>query len=151
ITYQDGTVYYGDQPAGTEAQYAEQASAIADAGAQAKPPENEQWQPLGIFAMVKGDETTSHDIFQLALNKEGVLRGNYYNAISDSVTPVAGSLDKKSQRVAWTIGDKKFPVYEAGLFNLTQDQTTMLVHVDKDKTEQLRLFRIEQKDGQPQQ
>ena len=33
ITYQDGQVYYGEQPAGTEAQYAEQASAIADAGA----------------------------------------------------------------------------------------------------------------------
>ena len=31
-------------------------------------------------------------------------------------TPVAGSLDKKNQRVAWTIGDKKFPVYEAGLY-----------------------------------
>jgi hypothetical protein len=152
ITYQDGQVYYGDQPAGTEAQYAEQASAIADAGAQAKPGENEQWQALGVFAMVKGDETTSNDIFQLAINKEGILRGNYYNAISDSVTPVAGSLDKKSQRVAWTIGDKKLPVYEAGLYNLTQDNTTMLAHIDKDKTEQYRLFRIEeQKEAQPPQ
>ena len=107
------------------------------------------WQPLGVFAMVKGDETTSNDIFQIAMDKNGVIRGNYYNAVADSVTPVVGSLDKTSQRVAWTIGDKKFPVYEAGLYNLTQADTTMLVHFDKDRTEQYRLFRIEQpKEGQ---
>jgi hypothetical protein len=148
ITYQDGSVYYGDQPAATEAQYADQASQFAAAGQQADPGPAAVWQPLGVFAMVKGDETTSNDIFQLAMDKNGVVRGNYYNAVSDAVTPVAGSLDKTSQRVAWTIGDKKFPVYEAGLYNLTQDQTTMLVHFDKDQTEQYRLFRVEQpKDG----
>jgi hypothetical protein len=99
--------------------------------------------------MVQGDETSSNDIFQLAMNKDGIVRGNYYNAISDSTTPVTGSLDKKSQRVAWTIGDKKYPVYEAGLYNLTQEQTTMLVHQDKDQTAQYRLFRIEQpKEGE---
>ena len=149
ITYQDGNVYYGDQLSCTEQQYADQASAIADAGAQAKPPEDEKWEPLGVFAMVQGDETTSNDVFQLAMNKDGIVRGNYYNAISDATTPVTGSLDKKSQRVAWTIGDKKYPVYEAGLFNLTQEQTTMLVHQDKDNTVQYRLFRIEQpKEGE---
>jgi hypothetical protein len=147
ITYQDGTVYYDAQPYATEAQYADQAVQIADAGK--APPTDDQWQPLGVYAMTKGDETTSNDIFQLAVNKDGVIRGNYYNAVSDAVTPVTGSLSKKSQRIAWTIGDKPFPVYEAGLYNLTQDQTTMLVHFDKDKTDQYRLFRIEQpQDGQ---
>jgi hypothetical protein len=149
VTYQDGNVYFGDQSAGTEQQYAEQASVLADAGVQAKPAADEKWEPLGVFAMVKGDETTSNDMFQLAINKDGIVRGNYYNAVSDSATPVAGSLDKKTQRVAWTIGDKKFPVYEAGLFNLTKEETTMLAHMDKDKTEQYRLFRIEQpKEGE---
>jgi hypothetical protein len=149
ITYQDGTVYYDDQPYVSEQQYAEQASQIADTGAQTQPAADEKWQPLGVFAMVKDAETTSNDIFQLAMNKDGVVRGNYYNAVSDATTPVTGALDKKSQRVAWTIGDKKTPVYEAGLYNLTQEQTTMLVHFDKDHTEQYRLFRVEQpKEGQ---
>src|SRR5262249_39476311 len=139
-------------PYTTEAQYADQASQIAAAGQQTQPAPDEKWQALGVFAMVKGDETTSNDIFQLAVNKDGVLRGNYYNAVSDTATPVSGSLDKKSQRVAWTIGDKKYPVYEAGLFNLSKEETTMLVHLDKDNTEQYRLFRVEQpKDGNPGQ
>ena len=144
VTYQDGNVYYGDQVAATEAQYAEQAATIAETGSKAQPTADEKWQALGVFAMVPGDETTSNDIFQLALNKDGVVRGNYYNAVADSVTPVAGSLDKTTQRVAWTIGDKKDTVYETGLYNLTQEQTSVLVHFGKDKTEQYKLFRIEQ-------
>jgi hypothetical protein len=144
VTYQDGNVYYGDQLAGTEAEYADQAAAIADAGSAVEPPKEEKWEPLGVFAMVKGEETTSNDIFQLAFNKDGIIRGNYYNAVSDTTTPVKGSLDKKTQRVAWTIGDKKDTVFEAGLYNLTKPETTMVVHYGKDKTEQRSLFRIEQ-------
>lgn len=140
---------YGDQVAGTEAEYADQATAIADAGAKAEPPNDEKWEPLGVFAMVKGEETTSNDIFQLAINKDGVIRGNYYNATTDTVTPVKGSLDRKTQRVAWTVGDKKDTVFEAGLYNLTKEETTMLVHFGKDNTEQRALVRIEQpKEGE---
>jgi hypothetical protein len=151
ITYQDGSVYYGDQVYATEAQYAEQAQQYADAGRVAQPPEDEKWQPLGVFALVFGDETTSDNIFQLALNKDGVVRGNYYNALTDSTQPVFGSLDKKSQRVAWSVGEKKDKVFEAGLYNLTLEQTTVLVHTGKDRTDQYRLFRIEQpQEGQAQ-
>ena len=144
VTYQDGNVYYGDQLQGTEADYAQQAVQIADTGRQAQPPDDESWQPLGVFAMTKGDETSSNDIFQFAVNKDGVVRGNYYNALSDNTTPLYGSLDKKTQRLAWTIGDKKTPVFESGLYNLTQDQTTLLAHFGPDRTEQYNLFRIEQ-------
>src|SRR5207249_53710 len=51
ITYQDGNVYYGSQVAGTEAQYAEQATQIAAAGQQAPPAADDKWQALGVFAM----------------------------------------------------------------------------------------------------
>jgi hypothetical protein len=143
VTYSDGNVYYGDQVAATEAVYADQATAIADAGAKAQPPADESWQPLGVFAMVAGEETTSNDIFQLAVDKAGVIRGNYYNATTDTVTPVTGSVDRTTQRVAWSVEGKKDVVYETGLYNLTQEQTTLLVHFGKDTTEQYKLFRIE--------
>jgi hypothetical protein len=74
----------------------------------------------------------------------GVMRGNYYNAVNDSTTPVYGSLDKKTQRLAWAIGDKKTPVYESGLYNLTLDQSTLLAHFSPERTEQYNLFRLEQ-------
>lgn len=144
VTYQDGNVCYDGKVDATQAQYAQQATQIAEVGAKAKPPEDEKWQPLGVFAMTMGNETTSNDIFQLAINKDGIVRGNYYNAMSDTTTPVYGSLDKKSQRLAWTIGDKKTPVYETGLYNLTLAQTTVLAHFSADRTSQFNLFRIEQ-------
>ena len=136
-------MYVNGEAVGTTEQYAEQATAIADAGQQAKPPEDEKWQSLGVFAMAQGDETTSYNLFQLAINKDGVIRGNYYNTLTDTPKPVYGSVDQKTQRAAWTVGDRKAPVYEAGIANLTRDETTMLVHFGKDRTQQMTLVRIE--------
>jgi len=86
----------------------------------------------------------------LALDKSGTLRGNYYNALSETTLPVYGSVDAKTQRAAWSIGDKKDVVYEAGLSNLTQEATPCLVHFGKDKTQQLTLVRIEPPAGDGQ-
>jgi hypothetical protein len=55
---------------------------------------------------------------------------------------VYGSIDPKTQRVAWSAGDKKTVVFETGLNNLTQDQTTVLVHFGNDQTEQMMLVRL---------
>jgi hypothetical protein len=146
------TVYVSGEAVGTTEQYTEQAVAIADAGQQAKPAEDEKWQSLGVFAMVQGEETTAFNLFQLAINKDGVIRGNYYNAMTDAVEPVAGSVDKKTQRAAWTVGGRKTPVFEAGIANLTKDETTMLVHFSKDRSQQMTLIRIEApKEEQPGQ
>ena len=78
------------------------------------------------------------------MNKAGTIRGNYYNALADSTQPVYGSVDKKTQRAGWTVGDRKEPTYEVGFANLTRDETTMLVHSGKDGTAQYKLFRVEQ-------
>ncbi len=144
VTYEGDSVYYDGDVYATQDEYAEQATEIAAAGDDAMPAEDEKWQTLGVFAMTKGEETSSNDIFQIALNKDGVLRGNYYNATTDKATPITGSLDKKTQRVAWRIDGQDDTVYDTGLYNLTQEQTTMLVHFGKDRTEQYKLFRIEQ-------
>ena len=54
----------------------------------------------------------------------------------DTTTPVYGSVDKKTQRAAWTIGKKKDRVFEAGLYNLTAAEAPVLVHIGTDKTQQ---------------
>ena len=67
-------------------------------------------------------------IFQIKLNKQGLISGEYYNATTDQTSPISGSVDKKSQRAAWTIADKKTPVYEAGIANLTKAETTIVLY-----------------------
>jgi hypothetical protein len=142
VVYQGDSVYVNGSDADTAQQYSEQASAIAAQGSQADPPATEKWQPLGVFALVQGDETTSNTIFQLAVNQTGILRGNYFDALTDATTPVKGAVDKKTQRAAWTIGDQKNTVFETGIFNLTMDKTPCLVHTGKDRTQQWLLVRL---------
>jgi hypothetical protein len=149
VVYQDEYVYVDGEQVATAEQYAEQATTIAETGHQAQADKEAEWLSLGVFAMVQGEETTSNNMFQLAVNKEGVIRGNYYNALTDEVSPVSGYVDQKTQRAAWMVGEKKTPIYEAGLANLTKDETTMMVHYGKDKSQQFTLFRIPQPEAAP--
>lgn len=84
-----------------------------------------------------------NSLFQLAVNKAGILRGNFYDALSDTALPIYGSVDKKSERAAWTIGDRKEPIFEAGLANLQKSETAVLVHFGTERTQQWTLVRIE--------
>jgi hypothetical protein len=147
VVYQDNSVTIAGEPVASPEEYAEQAIVLADAGRDAKVSKEEEWLPLGVFAMVQGEEKTSNHIFQLAVNKQGVIRGNYYDAVTDSTALIFGEVDKKTQRAAWTVGDRKTPIYEAGIANLTRNETTMLVHYGKDRTQQFSLIRIEEPEG----
>lgn len=144
VIYQDDGVYVDGQRAATVEEYSQQATTLADTGRDAKVTKDEEWLPLGVFAMVQGDEKTSNHIFQISVNKQGVIRGNYYDAVTDNTSQIFGSVDSKTQRAAWTVGDRKTPVYEVGIANLTKDETTMLVHYGKDRSQQFALVRIEE-------
>lgn len=144
VVVQPTGVFVNGSSVGTTNEYSQQASAIAATGASAEPAANSKWLPLGVFALVEGDATTSNDVFQLAVNPQGVLRGNYHQLANDAMEPISGSVDKQSQRAAWTIGKDKYPVYEAGVANLTQDSTTILIHLDEGNVRQMTLVRLEQ-------
>ena len=105
ITYQDNSVYVDGQDVGTADEYYEQAQGLADTGAQAQTTDDTQWMPLGVFAMTHDDQTKPTLILQLAVDKNGTIRGNYTDtAVANDTKPVQGSVDKKTQRAAWTIG-----------------------------------------------
>jgi uncharacterized protein (TIGR03000 family) len=148
VVYQNNDVYDNGADVGTAQQYEQQAATIAQQGQEAQPPPDDKWQPLGVFALVQGDDKTSNTMFQLAINAHGIIRGNYYDGLMDSTSTVYGSVDKKTQQAAWTIGEKKTPIFEAGIFNLTKDETPVLVHFGPEKTQQWLLVRVQQKDAQ---
>ena len=62
IVLQDNDVYVDGNDVTTAPVYSEQATQIADAGQQAAPPADTQWQPLGVFALVQGsgDDLEQH-------------------------------------------------------------------------------------------
>lgn len=149
VVYQGDAVYFDGEPALPAEQFTQLAFQYSDAGRAATPAEKEEWQPLGIFALVRGEEQTSDKIFQLAVNKSGIIRGNYYDALADNTLPIYGSVDKETQRAAWSIGEKKDVVFEAGIANLTRNETPVLVHYGKADTQQFTLVRLEQPKEEP--
>lgn len=145
ITYQDNEVYMNDSSIGSAEEYYGQAATIASEGASADAPSDGDWLPLGVFALSKSDQPTSDFVVQLAVSKAGILRGNYTDTATDSTQVIKGSVDKKTQRVAFTVGDNTKTILETGLYNLTKDEAPVLMHYGKDRTEQWLLVRIKDK------
>ena len=56
VYYEDGSVYYGDQPVCTELEYIQQAEAIATNVPETKPADKD-WMPLGVFAITPDGKT----------------------------------------------------------------------------------------------
>ena len=150
IVYQGDTVYVNGQSGPTAAVYYQQAADLAPTAPPLPLPSETStpWQPLGVFALVQGDQSDTSAVFQLAVNKTGIIRGNYYNVLTDTTLPVHGAVDPKTQRASWTVGDQKTTVYDTGLYNLTKDESPILIHFGKDRTQEWLLVRVSQKDGQ---
>ena len=146
VIYEDNSVYVNGENAGTSEQYYDQAAALARAGEQADAPADGDWLPLGVFALTEPNQPTSDVTIQLAINKQGVVRGNYTDTVTNQNQLVKGSLDEKSQRVAFTVGDNTTNVVETGLYNLTKDEAPCLIHFGADRTEQWLLVRLHQPD-----
>lgn len=151
VTYEDGTVYYGEEAVASAEQYYDQASAIADAGAATEDTatEDAEWLPLGVFAIIsEPDQTQTDKVVQLAINKEGAVRGNYQDFLTDKVTPVVGSVDKETQRVAMKLEGNDNLIVETGLYNLTNDEVPILIHVGADRQEARSLIRLHKPEGE---
>ena len=145
VLYDNNVVYMNGQQVATAAEYYQQASQLAST-ANDDTADTTEWLPLGVFALSRGDTGASNTVLQLAVNKEGVISGTYYNTDTDIARPIKGKVDKKTQRAAWTFADGRDTnfVMEAGINNLTQDQTEVLVHFGKDMTQQWLMVRLQE-------
>ena len=140
VTYDDGNVLYEGEAVATEEQYYAEAEQIADSGIET---EDEDWLPLGVFAVIaEADQTKTDKVLQLAINKDGAIRGNFQDMLTDKVTPVTGAVDKETQRVALKLEGNDSLVVEAGLYNLTNDEVPVLVHFDAERQEPRTLIRL---------
>jgi len=144
VISQNGNVAIDGVNVGTTAEFSQQAADLADSGAAAEASSTDEWLPLGVFAMVRNEQQHPQLILQMAINKQGVLRGNYTDEVTEHTLPIQGAVDPKTQRAAWTVGDNKDTVYDTGISNLTKDEAPLLVHFGKDRTQQWLLVRMKQ-------
>ncbi len=143
VVCRDGNVMVDGQNVGTAEEFSQQASDLAETGAAAATSDTDQWMPLGVFAMVRNANQHPQMILQLAINQQGVLRGNFTDEVTDHTMPVQGAVDPQTQRMAWTVGDNKNTVMEVGLSNLTEGDAAALLHKNG-KTQRWLLVRLSQ-------
>jgi hypothetical protein len=112
----------------------------------------EEWLPLGVFALAQDEKGDAVMFFQISVNRAGVISGGYQSILTDEALPIAGRVDKTSQRVAWRIGDKTGTIFESSLANLTQDVSPVLVHFGEERAQTWLLVRRPEPApaGQPQ-
>ncbi|HQR07235.1 MAG TPA: hypothetical protein PLN21_10455 [Gemmatales bacterium] len=153
VVYQNNQVYIGGQPVASAPEFAQSAAALATVTPPASEEQGAQaeWMPLGTFAMSTGEKDTEPTrVLQLAVTKEGIIGGTFFNYQTDQAVSIQGQVDKQTQRVAFRIGERDNIVAETGLYNLTQEQAPLLVHFGDDKVEQFLLIRLKNDEqGQP--
>ena len=71
-------------------------------------PADADWLPLGVFAVVPPDvaqqSDQAHNYQQLAVDRQGTIKGNFFDTISGTVQPIAGTVDRTSLTASWTVG-----------------------------------------------
>lgn len=105
------------------------------------------WMPLGTFAVGKDAMQASYSnmFVQLAINKQGDLEGTYYNASTDQVHALEGTVDRLTQEVLWKMKDKNnSPLMMTGLYNLTQDVVNVKVQFVTGVLENWVLVKLEE-------
>lgn len=148
VYYEGDTVYVNGEASGTPNEYYESVKSVASSVPEISEEQADkaEWMPLGVFAVVQDEVEETAMLIQLAVNKEGVVAGTFYNETTEKSIPLEGMVDKESQRVAWKSADKSNPdiVMETGLYNLTKETAPVLVHFGADESQTWNLVRIEQ-------
>ncbi|WP_243657346.1 mu-protocadherin-cell-suface protein [Chthoniobacter flavus] len=147
VIYDDDTVYVDDQPV-PASQYTEPMVDLAVNAGQPPPPtppaagQPAEWMPLGVFALAQEEKGDPILFLQLSVSREGVMSGAYSSTLTNDQRPVAGMVDKASQRVVWRIGVNTDTIFETSLANLTQDVSPVAIHFGKGRTQIWLLVRM---------
>lgn len=143
VFYEGDTVYVNGQKAGTADEYLQQALALVAAAPSTVT--NADWMPVGTFAFTREDVDDSQAMLELAVNKQGVVGGTYYNEATGVSRPLKGTVDQASQRVAigFADGQNADVVLETSIYNLTQEEAPGLLHQGRDRSTAVLLVRLE--------
>lgn len=147
VVYDGDNVYVDGQPT-PAAQYTEPMTDLAVNAAQPPPPtppvegQPAEWMPLGVFALAQEEKGDPLLFLQLSVSRQGAISGAYTSALTEDQRPVAGVVDRASERVVFRIGANTDTIFETTLANLTQDVSPVAVHFGNSRTQTWLLVRM---------
>ncbi|MCC7527458.1 MAG: hypothetical protein IT342_02980 [Candidatus Melainabacteria bacterium] len=152
VTYEGDNVYINGTPQGSTQDYYNAAVGLASRGYQDYSTDTsdgtatsaDNWRSLGVFSLAQPGQTESSMLFQMAIDKDGTVRGNYFNQLTNETSTIYGSLDKATQRISFTLGQNNTTVFDTSLSDLTKQDAPVLVHYGPTNTQPMMLVRLEQ-------
>lgn len=109
--------------------------------------EDDEWLPLGVFAVAMNADSAvyTHRFIQLAINRSGEIAGVLYNSATDAAQDLIGMVDSTSQKAYWSMANRTgSPIASTGIYNLTEDKTTINVHFADGSDQIWTLVRLQQ-------
>lgn len=147
VYYENNVVYVNGEEYGTAEQYYEDTTQLATSVPEftEEQAEEMEWMPLGVFAITHEDVNETNMLLQLAVDKNGVIGGTFYNESTEVAHPVEGMVDQKTQRAVWRAADgtNENIVMETGIYNLTEDEVSVLVHFGPETTQTWTMVRVD--------
>jgi hypothetical protein len=132
VYYQNDQFYRNGQPYMAANEYYQQVYNLAHSAPSISQDEAAQteWISLGVFAVTSEGKQEKDRMIQLAINKQGTLSGTYYNRSNNGAHPIQGTVDQRTHRAAWYLADgaNDQMVFETSVDNLTEPQSTVMVH-----------------------
>lgn len=143
VAYYHSDVVYVE---GGEQVVAEETAAQAEQAAASAPYTDDagEWLPIGVFALLREGQTDANAVVQLAVSQQGSIKGSYYDLLTDSGHTLHGSIDKRTQLVAFSIGANQAAVWETSLNSLTAQQAPVTVYFANGRSQKWALVRMEQ-------
>ncbi len=146
----DGMVYYSATedfayltPVSSREQFVAEAARIANTQ-RPLPRSQSDWLPLGMFALASDDESSAMPkrYISLAISKQGAVTGAYFDVANNEMLEIQGGIDPQNQRAAWKFVGRDWPIMESGLYNLTKEESTLLIHTSPRRTDTQLIIRL---------
>ncbi len=146
----NGDIYYSTTedfssltPVDSKETFIAQAAKIANGQ---YPISNQQsdWMPLGMFTLAPENDSSEMPkrYLSLAISKAGAVTGAYFDSGTNTTLEIKGGIDPISQRIAWKFDGNDWPIMESGLYNLTKEESTLLIHTSGHNTEPQLIIRL---------
>lgn len=103
----------------------------------------DEWLTLGAYTLRTGSGDPGTRILQLAVDREGHVRGNYFDMITNAAHNVYGLIDEHTQQVRWTLESNRQLTFVATLDQLTRSLGVVHVQLPGGERQQWQLVRME--------
>ena len=117
--------------------------AIYVEGQPAFDPNAGQWMTLGVYSLLTGSGDSGTRMLELAIDKHGHIRGNYFDMITNVTYTLTGRIHEPTHYVQWTLDKNKQFTFYTPLSQLTQPEGIVHVRFPSGQKEQWEIVRME--------